>query len=100
MQCKKEQFTNKGRDTLLNGYMEDKLKNIYRKLWAKGAATSLLVECHFYTLVNILLSYYMFIYNSDKQSTKILDLFTFKFKGKGPIRCMLLIFIIYIGKQN
>ena len=42
----------------------------------------------------------MLIYTSNKYSAKILDLFTFKVKGKGPIYYMPLIFTIYISKQN
>ena len=38
--------------------------------------------------------------SGDRYSAKILDLFTFKFKGEGPICYMPLIFTIRIGKQN
>ena len=51
-------------------------------------------------LIDILLSYYMLTYGGDRHSAKISDLFTFKFKSKGPIYYMPLIFTIYIGKQN
>jgi len=51
-------------------------------------------------LINILLGYYILIYNGDRHSTKILDLFTFEFKGKSPTRYIPLIFIIYASKQN
>jgi len=37
---------------------------------------------------------------SNRCSAKILDLFTFKFKGKGPTRYMPLIFTICADKQN
>ena len=40
----------------------------------------------------------MLTYSGNRRSAKILDLFTFKFKGKGPTRYMPLIFTIYIGK--
>jgi len=36
----------------------------------------------------------------NRRSAEILDLFTFKFKGEGPIRYMPLIFTIYASKQN
>ena len=49
-------------------------------------------------LINILLSHYILIYGGDRRFTKILNLFTFKFKGKGPIYYIPLIFTIYIGK--
>jgi len=42
----------------------------------------------------------MLTYSGNRRFTKILDLFTFKFKSKGPIYCMPLIFIICVGKQN
>ena len=36
----------------------------------------------------------------DRRSAKILDLFTFKFKGEGPSWCMPLIFTTKANKQN
>jgi len=36
----------------------------------------------------------------DRRSAKILDLFTFEFKGEGPMRCMPLIFTTCASKQN
>ena len=98
IQCKKEQFVDKGRDTLLNSYTKNKFKGVCCELQARGTALSL--KCHFCTLINILLGHYMFTYSSNRYSAKILNLFTFKFKGKGPICYMPLIFIIYTGKQN
>jgi len=98
MQRKKEQFADKGRDTFLNGNTKDKFKSVCHELWARGSASSL--EYYFRTLIDILLGYYMLTYGGNRRSTKILDLFTFKFKGKGLIRCMPLIFIICTGKQN
>ena len=49
-------------------------------------------------LVDILLGYYIFTYSSNRCSTKILDLFTFKFKGEGLIYYIPLIFTIYTSK--
>ena len=98
VQHEKEQFADKGKDTLLNGYTKDKFKGICCKLQARGATLSL--KCHFCTLINILLGHYMLTYSGNRRSAEILNLFTFKFKGKGPIRYMPLIFTIYIGKQN
>ena len=98
MQRKKEQFVDKGRDTLLNSYAKDEFQSIYYKLWARGAVLSL--KYYFCILVNILLGHYMLIYGGNRYFTKILNLFTFKFKGKGPIYYIPLIFTIYTGKQN
>ena len=98
IQYKKEQFSNKGRDALFNSYTEDKFKGVCCKFQARGTASSL--ECHFHILVNILLGHYILIYSSNRYSTKILDLFIFKFKGKGPTRHMPLIFTTHTGKQN
>ena len=97
-QRKKEQFANKGRDTLLNGYTKEEFQSVCRELQTRGAVSFL--ECYFRTLVNILLGYYILTCGGNRRSTRILDLFTFKFKGKGPIRYIPLIFTIYIGKQN
>ena len=49
-------------------------------------------------LVDILLGHYILIRGSDRRSAKILDLFTFKFKGEGPTRYMPLIFTIRASK--
>ncbi|OCK73784.1 hypothetical protein K432DRAFT_387196 [Lepidopterella palustris CBS 459.81] len=71
----REQFADKGRDTLLNGYIEEEFES-----------------CHFCTLVDFLLGYYMLTRGGDRRFTEISNLFTSKFKGKGPTRCMPLIF--------
>ena len=42
----------------------------------------------------------MLTYGGNRRSTKILDLFTFKFKGKGPTHYISLIFITYASKEN
>jgi hypothetical protein len=44
-QHKREQFADKGHDTLLDSYTEDEFESVCRKLWAKGAASS--PKCHF-----------------------------------------------------
>ena len=87
----------KGKNILLNKYIKDKFKNIYRQLQAYRDS---LPECYLYILINILLGHYILTYSSNRYSAKILNLFTFKFKGKGPTRYMPLIFTIYTNKQN
>ena len=82
---------------ILNGYTEDKFKSVCRQLQAYRDS---LPEYYLRTLINILLGHYILTYSSNKYSTKILDLFTFKFKGEGPMRYMPLIFTIYTSKQN
>ena len=42
----------------------------------------------------------MLIHSEARRSAEISDLFTFKFKSKGPTRCMPLIFTTRAGKQN
>lgn len=96
-QREKEQFADKGRDTLLDGYTEDEFESVCRELWAQGAASP---ECHLRTLVDILLGHYMLTRGGDRRSAEISDLFTFEFKGEGPTRCMPLIFTTRAGKQN
>jgi hypothetical protein len=96
-QREKEQFADKGRDTLLDGYTEDEFESVCRELWAQGAASP---ECHFRTLVDILLGHYMLTRGGDRRCAEISDLFTFEFKGEGPTRCMPLIFTTRAGKQN
>ncbi|KAF2474707.1 uncharacterized protein BDR25DRAFT_214686, partial [Lindgomyces ingoldianus] len=96
-------YANKGRDTLLNSYTKDKFKQLCSKLWTHSADASLslaTVECHFYTLVNLMLGHYMLTRRGNCCSAEILDLFTFKFKGEGPTGFMPLIFTTCASKQN
>ena len=97
MQRDKEQFADKGRDTLLDGYTEDKFESVCRELWAHGGSSP---ECYLRTLVDILLGHYMLTRGGDRRSAEISDLFTFEFKGEGPTRCIPLIFTTRTGKQN
>ena len=96
-QREKEQFADKGRDTLLDGYTEDEFERVCHELWAQGGSSP---ECHFRTLVDVLLGHYMLTRGGDRRSAEISDLFTFEFKGEGPTRCMPLIFTTRAGKQN
>ena len=96
-QQEKEQFADKGRDTLLDSYTEDEFEQVCHELWAQGDSSP---ECHFCTLVDILLSHYMLTRGGDRRSAEISDLFTFEFKGEGPTQCMPLIFTTRAGKQN
>ncbi|OCK72935.1 hypothetical protein K432DRAFT_314242, partial [Lepidopterella palustris CBS 459.81] len=75
-----KQFADKGRNILLNSYIKKKFKS------------GVLPKCYFYTLIDFLLKYYILTRGGDRRSTKISDLFTFKFKGKGLTRCIPLIF--------
>jgi hypothetical protein len=93
----REQFADKGRDTLLDGYTEDEFETVCRELWTEGDSSP---ECHFRTLVDVLLGHYMLTRGGDRRSAEISDLFTFEFKGEGPTRCMPLIFTTRAGKQN
>jgi hypothetical protein len=93
----KEQFADKGRDTLLDGYTEEEFEKVCHELWAQGSSSP---ECHFRTLVDILLGHYMLTRGEDRRSAEISDLFTFEFKGEGPTQCMPLIFTTWAGKQN
>jgi hypothetical protein len=49
-----QQFADKGRDTLLDGYNEDEFERVYSELWERGATSP---ECYFRTLVDILLGH-------------------------------------------
>ena len=94
----RQQFADKARDTLLDGYSEDEFEEVCSQLWQHGSQSS--PECHFRTLVDILLGHYMLTRGGDRRAAEISDLFTFEFKGEGPTRCMPLIFTTRAGKQN
>jgi hypothetical protein len=93
----KEQFADKGRDTLLDGYSEQDFEQICRQLWAHSDKSP---ECHFRTLVDLLLGHYLLARGGDRRAAEISDLFTFEFTGEGPTRCMPLILTTRQGKQN
>lgn len=97
-QREKEQFADKDRDTLLDGYIEEEFESVCHEPWAQGGNSSL--EGYFRTLVDILLGHYMLTRGGDRRSAEISDLFTFEFKGEGPTRCMPLIFTSRTGKQS
>ncbi len=96
-QREKEQFADKGRDTLLDGYSDDEFETVCRELWARGTVST---EGHFRTLVDILLGHYILTRGGDRRAAELSDLFTFEFRGEGPTRCMPLIFTSREGKEN
>ena len=96
-QREKEQFADKGRDTLLDGYSEQDFEEICRQLWAHSERSP---ECHFRTLADLLLGHYLLVRGGDRRTAEISDLFTFEFEGEGPTRCMPVIMTTRGGKQN
>src|SRR5205809_2247868 len=80
-----------------DGYNEEQFEQVCDELWAWGASSP---ECHFRTLVDILLGHYMLTPCGEWRVVEISGLFIFEFKGEGFIRCMLLIFTTRAGKQN
>ena len=94
----REQYADKGRDTLLDGYSEEEFERVCSELWAHGAESS--AECHLRTLVDLLRGHYMLTRGGDRRVAEISDLFTFEFKDEGPTRCMPLIFTTRASKQN
>ncbi|KAJ6780567.1 hypothetical protein PWT90_10658 [Aphanocladium album] len=93
----KASFLDKGRDTLLDGYSEQELERVCAELWAHSVASP---ECHFRTLIDLLLGHYMLTRGSDRRATEISDIFTFEFKNEGSTRCMPLILTTRGSKQN
>ena len=93
----KEQYADKGRDTLLDGYTEEEFERMCDELWAHSDASP---ECHFRTLVDLLLGHYMLTRGGDRRAAKILDLHTFEFPGEGPTRCMPLIFTTALARRT
>jgi hypothetical protein len=93
----REQFIDKGRDTLLDGYSEEQFERVCRELWSRGAVSS---ECYFRTLVDLLLGHYMLARGGDRRAAEISDLFTFEFLGEGPTRCFPVILTTRAGKTN
>ena len=93
----KEQYVDKGRDTLLDGYSEEDFERICAELWAHSDVSP---ECYFRTLVDLLLGYYILTRGGDRRAAEISDLHTFEFPGEGPTRCMPLIFTTRAGKEN
>ena len=82
---------------LLDGYSEEEFERACHELWAHGDSSA---ECHFRTLVDLLLGHYMLTRGGDCRVAEISDLFTFEFQGEGPTHCFPLIFTTRAGKQN
>ncbi|KAJ6436387.1 short-chain dehydrogenase [Purpureocillium lavendulum] len=93
----KENYADKGRDTLLDGYSESEFERVCHELWVHSATST---ECHFRTLVDLLFGHYLLTRGGDRRVAEISDLFTFEFAGEGSTRCMPLIFTTRAGKQN
>jgi hypothetical protein len=93
----KDQFADKGRDTLLDGYTEEEFEAVCSELWAQGRSSP---ECNLRTLVDLMLGHYMLARGGDRRAAEISDLFTFELKGEGPTRCMPLIITTRAGKEN
>jgi hypothetical protein len=93
----KDNYADKGRDTLLDGYSESEFERVCHELWAHSSTST---ECHFRTLVDLLFGHYLLTRGGDRRAAEISDLFTFEFAGEGSTRCMPLIFTTRAGKQN
>ncbi|KAJ6436501.1 short-chain dehydrogenase [Purpureocillium lavendulum] len=93
----KENYADKGRDTLLDGYSESEFERVCHELWVHSGTST---ECHFRTLVDLLFGHYLLTRGGDRRAAEISDLFTFEFAGEGSTRCMPLIFTTRAGKQN
>ncbi len=93
-------YTDKGQDTLLDGYSEPELRKIAEKLWGQTAESPATTEQCLRTLTDLLLSHYMLARGNDRRAAEISDLFTFEFPGEGPTRCIPLIFTTRGGKTN
>ncbi|KAJ5561310.1 centromere DNA-binding protein complex CBF3 subunit [Penicillium sp. DV-2018c] len=92
-----EQYADKGRNTLLDGYNEAEFAGACKGLWAQGTTSP---EGHFRTLVNLLLGHYMLTRGEDRRRAELSDFQTFEFEGEGPTRCLPLIFTTRAGKEN
>jgi len=57
-------------------------------------------ECHFRTLVDLLIGHFILARGSDRRGAELSDFFTFEFPGEDPTRCMPLIFTTRAGKEN
>jgi len=97
VQLDRERLVDKSRDTLLDGYTEEEFESACRELSAQGRLSP---ECHFRTLVDLLLGHYMLTRGGDRRSAGISDLFTFEFTGNGPSRCFPLVFTTRASKRN
>jgi hypothetical protein len=91
-------YTDKGSDTLLDGYTEQEFETICHKLWAHTASGP--AESHLRTLVDLLLGHYMLTRGGDRRALELSDLFTFEFPGEGPTVCMPVIMTTRAGKTN
>jgi hypothetical protein len=95
----KDNYADKGRDTLLDGYTEEEFERVCYELWMRGG-TLTSPEYYLRTLVDLLLGHYMLACGGNRRATELSDLFTFEFPGEGPTCCMPLVLTTRAGKQN
>lgn len=96
-ECEREQYLDKSRDTLLDGYDEKEFERLCCELWTHSTTST---ELHLRTLVDFLTGHYLLMRGSKRCGIEISDLFTFEFVGEGPTRCMPAIITTRRSKKN
>jgi hypothetical protein len=98
-QLDRENFADKGRDTLLDGYTSDQFKDLCVKLWG-SSADSIKPELYLRTLVDQLLGHYLLARGGDRRAAEISDIHTFEFPNEGVTPCFPLIMTMRASKTN
>lgn len=95
-QRKREQFEDKGNDTLLDGYDEEDMLAICNALWSQSVQP----EKHLRTLVDFLAGHYFLCRGDNRRVAELSDLMTLELKDEGTTQCLPLILTMRQGKTN
>ena len=78
-QTKREQYADRGRGTLQDGYTRDQFRACLDRLWQAGAASSRSAEQNLRTACDLLLDHTMLLRGHSTRACQLADLFTLEF---------------------
>ena len=99
-QTKREQYVDRGRGTLQDGYTRDQFVACLDGQWQTAAASQRHVEQHLRTACDLLLDHTMLLRGHSTRACQLPDLFTLEFQNEGVTPCWPVIMVMDQGKTN
>ena len=84
---KREQYIDRGRGTLQDGYTRDQFIACLEGLWQAGLESRRHVEQHLRTACDLLLDHTMLLRGHSTRACQLPDLFTLEFENEGVTPC-------------
>lgn len=97
---KREQYADRGRGTLQDGYTRDQFVACLAGLWQQGAESQHYAEQHLRTACDLLLNHTMLLRGHSTRACQLADLFTLEFQNEGVTPCWPVIMVMDQGKTN